>query len=83
MKLFNKPNITIAVLFIYTTCMYIYFFPRNHEMSNTEKWAIVVVSYIVLGILWFLMRRRSRMRQRYEDEKFGRYKNSNENKDIK
>ena len=41
MRFLKNPNWTVAILFVYTTCMYIYFFPRNHEMSNNEKWAII------------------------------------------
>jgi len=48
--------------------MYIYFFPRNHEMSNNEKWAIMGVSYAVLVVLWFLMRRRQRLRREREED---------------
>lgn len=68
MRLPKNPNITIAVLFIYTTCMYIYLFPRNHEMSTTEKWLIVAVSYAVLALLWFMLRRRSRLRREREND---------------
>lgn len=68
MRLPKNPNITIAVLFIYTTCMYIYLFPRNNEMSNTEKWLIVAVSYIVLAVLWFMLKRRNRLRREREND---------------
>ena len=64
----RKPNFVIALLFIYTTGMYIYFFPRNTEMGSAEKWAIVGVSYALLVVLWFLLRRRERLRREREDE---------------
>ena len=38
--------------------MYIYFFPRNSEMSDAEKWTIVGVSYALLAALWFLLKRK-------------------------
>jgi len=50
------------------TGMYIYFFPRNNEMSDVEKWAVVGVSYLLLVILWFVLKRRDRLRSRHEDE---------------
>lgn len=68
MRFLKNHNITIAVLFIYTTCMYIYFFPRNNEMSDTEKWSIIGVSYATLVLLWFLLRRRNRLRREREDD---------------
>ena len=64
----RKPNLIIALLFIYTTGMYVYFFPRNTEMGSAEKWTIVVVSYLLLAALWFLLRRRERLRREREDE---------------
>ena len=68
MRFLKNPNITVALLFIYSTCMYIYFFPRNNEMSNTEKWIIIAVSYAILVALWFLMRRRNRLRREREED---------------
>lgn len=68
MRFLKNPNATVAILFIYTTCMYIYLFPRNQEMSDTEKWTIVGVSYVALVLLWFLLRRRRRMRMEREQE---------------
>ncbi len=68
MRFLKNPNITVAILFIYTTCMYIYLFPRNQEMSDNEKWTIIGVSYAALVVLWFLLRRRSKMRREREEE---------------
>lgn len=68
MKSLKNHNIIIALLFIYTTCMYIYLFPRNHEMSDTKKWTIVAVSYLLLLILWFVLRRRNRLRREREED---------------
>ena len=68
MALLRKPNLIIALLLVYTTCMYIYFFPRNTEMSNTEKWTIVGVSYALLVALWFLLRRKERLRREREND---------------
>lgn len=64
----RKPNLIIVLLFIYTTCMYIYFFPRNNEMDSVEKWVIVGVSYALLAALWFLLRRRERLRREREED---------------
>ncbi len=65
---YKKHKLIVGLLFVYMTGMYIYFFPRNNEMSDVEKWAIVGVSYLLLVILWFVLKRRDRLRGRREDE---------------
>lgn len=75
MKKIRKSNLLTAILFIYTTIMYIYLFPRNHEMSDTKKWVIVATSYAVLVILWFVLRRRETLREKREKDNYTRYDN--------
>ena len=67
MRFIKNPNITIAVLAIYTAIMYIYLFPKNTEMTNLEKWATVGVSVVILAFLWFLLRRRNKLRKEREE----------------
>ena len=68
MRFLKNPNFAVAVLAIYTAAVYIYFFPRNNEMSNTEKWLTVGASVVMLVLLWFLLRRRAKLRrERGED----------------
>ena len=70
MRFLKNPNLTVAVLAVYTAVVYIIFFPRNNEMSDTEKWLTVGASVVMLALLWVLLRRRSRLRrEREEDEK--------------
>ena len=68
MRFFKNPNTTVAILAIYTAIMYIYLFPRNTEMTNTEKWATIGVSVGVLTILWILLRRRNKLRKEREED---------------
>lgn len=68
MRFIKNPNITIAILAIYTAIMYIYLFPKNTEMSNTEKWITVGISVGILVLLWFLLRRRNRLRKEREEK---------------
>lgn len=75
MKKIRKSNLLTALLFIYTTIMYIYLFPRNHDMSDTKKWVIVATSYAVLVILWFVLRRRETLREKREKENYTHYDN--------
>lgn len=68
MRFIKNPNVTIALLAIYTAVMYIYLFPKNTEMSNTEKWITVGISAVMLILLWFLLRRRNKLRKEREDD---------------
>lgn len=68
MRFLKNPNLTVAVLAIYTAAVYIYFFPRNNEMSNTEKWLTVGASVVMLGLLWLLLRRRAKLRKEREEK---------------
>lgn len=70
MRFLKNPNLTVAVLAVYTAVVYIIFFPRNNEMSDTEKWLTVGASVVMLALLWVLLRRRDRLRrEREENEK--------------
>ncbi len=68
MRFLKNPNLTVAVLAIYTAAVYIYFFPRNNEMSDTEKWLTVGASVVMLGLLWLLLRRRAKLRKEREEK---------------
>lgn len=65
---YKKHKLIVGVLFVYMTGMFVYFFPRNNEMSDAEKWAVIGVSYLLLVILWFVLKRRDRLRSKHEDE---------------
>ncbi|MBQ8364458.1 MAG: hypothetical protein IJX41_01055 [Bacteroidaceae bacterium] len=68
MRLFRNPNTTVAILAIYTAIVYAYLFPRNNEMSDTEKWITVGASVVVLTILWILLRKREKLRKEREED---------------
>ena len=67
MRFIKNPNVTVAILAVYTAIMYIYLFPQNTEMSNAEKWITVGISAVMLILLWFLLRRRNKLRKERED----------------
>ena len=68
MRFLRNPNITIAVLAVYTAIMYIILFPRNEEMSSTEKWATIGASVAILALLWVLLRKREKLRKQREED---------------
>ena len=47
-------------LFVYTTAMAVYFLPRNTEISDKEKWGTIGMSYWVIALLWFVLRKREK-----------------------
>lgn len=68
MRFLKNPNATVVILAIYTAIMYIYLFPKNTEMSNTEKWVTIGFSAGILVLLWILLRRRNKLRKEREDD---------------
>ena len=56
------------VLLVYTTGMAIYFLPHNTQISDTEKWGTIGLSYVIIALLWFVLRKREKaVAQREED----------------
>ncbi len=68
MKRYRKSVIMPLALFIYTTVMAIYFIPRNHEMSSTEKWVTVVASYLIIAALWWVLRKKEQMARKRDEQ---------------
>ena len=42
-------------LLVYTTAMAAYFLPKNTEISDTEKWVTFGASYVIVGLLWYVL----------------------------
>ena len=68
MRFLKNPNVTVAILAIYTAGMYIYLFPKNTEMSDAEKWTTIGVSAGILALLWVLLRRKNKLRKEREEK---------------
>ena len=68
MRLFRNPNTTIAILAVYTIIVYAYLFPKNNEMSLTEKCITIGSSCFILCILWYLLRNREKLRKEREKD---------------
>lgn len=61
MKKLRKSNLLCLVFFIYVTVMAVYLLPRNTEISNTEKYVTVIVSYVIVGLLWLVLRKKEKL----------------------
>lgn len=67
-KLKKSTWLTLA-LFLYVTAMAIYFLPRNTSIGDTEKYVSVTASYIIVALLWVVLRmKEKRTEQQHKDE---------------
>lgn len=68
MSKIKKSTWLPLALFIYTTAMAAYFLPKNSEISDTEKWVTFGFSYLIVGLLWYVLRlKEKRMEKRNRD----------------
>lgn len=71
-KLKKSTGLTVALL-IYVSATAAYFLPRNTEISNTEKYVIVIASYVIVLALWLVLRKKEELqRKRREEDKIER-----------
>jgi hypothetical protein len=52
-------------LFVYTTAMAAYFLPKNTEISDTEKWITFGASYVIIALLWYVLRLKEKQIEQY------------------
>ncbi|MDD3039190.1 hypothetical protein [Bacteroides sp.] len=64
MKKIRKSTKVALAFLIYVSVTAAYLLPRNTEVSQTEKWLTVVVSYVIVFILWLVLRKKEQMRDR-------------------
>ncbi|MDE6347687.1 MAG: hypothetical protein K2L60_03265 [Bacteroides sp.] len=63
----KSTGLTIALL-IYVSATAAYFLPRNTEIGHTEKYVTVAASYLIVFVLWLVLRKKEEMqRRRFED----------------
>ncbi len=65
-KIKKSTGLTLALL-IYVSATAAYFLPRNTEISDTEKYVTVAASYLIVFVLWLVLRpQEARQRNRPE-----------------
>ena len=74
MKKFKKSTWMPLALLIYTTAMAAYFLPKNSEISNTEKWVTFGASYVIIGVLWYVLRLKEQRLEKRNKELEDTYK---------
>ena len=63
MKKLKKSSALSLALLIYITATAAYFLLRNTEISVTEKYLTVVASYVIVLLLWLVLRKKERMKK--------------------
>lgn len=74
MKKFKKSTWMPLALLIYTTAMAAYFLPKNSEINTTEKWVTFGASYVIIGVLWYVLRLKERRLEKRNKEIEDTYK---------
>lgn len=65
---YKKSTWLPVALLIYTTIMAIYFIPRNTEIGSTEKYVTIGVSYLIIALLWLVLRKQEKRREQANKE---------------
>lgn len=60
MKKIRKSTKVAIAFFIYVSVTAAYLLPRNTEVSNMEKWLTVAGSYVIVLLLWLVLRKKNR-----------------------
>lgn len=64
MKKLKKSTWVTLALLIYVSATAFYLLPRNTEISTTEKYVTLGVSYLIVLALWLVLRKKEQMQQR-------------------
>lgn len=76
---YKKSVLLPLILFVYTTVMAVYFLPRNTEVGNTEKWCTLVASYVIIFLLWYVLRKKEELAAK-QKQKLDELKNTKDGK---
>ena len=68
MKKLKKSTWVTLALLIYVSVTAAYLLPRNTEVSDTEKYITLAISYVIVVILWLVLRQKEKLQQRRREE---------------
>lgn len=66
-KIKKSTGLTLALL-VYVTATAAYFLPRNTEISETEKYVTVITSYVIVLVLWLVLRKKEELQRKRHEE---------------
>jgi ABC-type nickel/cobalt efflux system permease component RcnA len=64
----RKSTWLSLALFAYMTIMALYFLPKNTELDTTRKWLTLGAGYLIVFVLWLVMRKKENMRRKHWDK---------------
>lgn len=64
----RKSTWLSLALFAYISIMAIYFLPKNETMDTARKWLTLGVGYLIVLLLWFVMRKKENMQRKHWGE---------------
>ena len=73
-KKLKKSTCMPLALLVYTTAMAVYFLPKNTEISDTEKWVTFGASYLIVALLWYVLRLKEKRMDQYNRRMEDSYK---------
>lgn len=68
MKKFKKSTGLTVALLIYVSATAAYFLPHNTEISDTEKYVTVIASYVIVLVLWLVLRKKEELQRKRREE---------------
>ncbi|WP_443759014.1 hypothetical protein [Bacteroides clarus] len=68
MKKFKKSTGLTVALLIYVSATAAYFLPRNTEISDMEKYVTVIASYVIVLVLWLVLRKKEELQRKRREE---------------
>ena len=68
MKKFKKSTGLTVALLIYVSATAAGNMPRNTEISNTEKYITVIASYVIVLVLWLVLRKKEELQRKRREE---------------
>lgn len=66
-KIKKSTGLTLALL-VYVAATAAYFLPRNTEISETEKYVTVITSYVIVLVLWLVLRKKEELQRKRREE---------------
>lgn len=73
MKKIKKSTGVALALLVYVSVTAAYLLPRNTEISNMEKYVTLAVSYVIVFVLWLVLKQKEKLQQRRREDEH--YKN--------
>ena len=78
MKKIKKSTGVVIAFLIYVSVTAAYLLPRNTEVSQTEKYLTVAGSYVIVLLLWLVLRKKEQMRERRKEEQMNESRKKDE-----